>query len=113
MLGGLGQLAGLLKNARNIQERMAAFQADLAARRFTADSGAGAVKATVDGQFNLVDIKIERTATADVELLEDLIKAAVGAATSRAREAIKTELAQLTGGLNIPGLAEVLGKSES
>jgi DNA-binding YbaB/EbfC family protein len=112
MFGGLGNLAAMLKSARQLQERMSAMQAELASRRFSADAGAGAVRATVDGQGNLVDIKIEPAAAADVELLEDLVKAAVGAATQKAREEVKAELAQLTGGLNVPGLSEMLGQSE-
>lgn len=111
MLGGLGNLAAMIKGARSLQERMSAMQADLAAKRFSADAGAGAVSATVDGQGNLVDIKIEPAAAADVELLEDLVKAAVGAAAQKAREQVKADLAQLTGGLNIPGLSEMLGQS--
>lgn len=110
MFGGLGNLAGMLKSARELQERMNTFQAELATRRFTAESGAGAVRATVDGQSNLVDIKIEPSAAGDVELLEDLIKAAIGAASAKARDEVKAELARVTGGLNIPGLSEMLGQ---
>ncbi len=46
-----------------------------------------------------------------LELLEDLVKAAVGAATAKSKEAMKTEMAALTGGLNIPGITEMLGGS--
>ncbi len=111
MLGGLGNLAGMLKQAREMKGRMEQLQAELAARRHTADAGAGAVTATVDGRGALVDIRIQPEATQDVELLEEFVKAAVGAATSKAQQDMQNEMAGLTGGLNIPGLADMLGGS--
>lgn len=109
MFSGLGNLAGMLKNAKEMQSRMAAMQNELTTLRFTADSGAGAVKATVDGRGELVDISIDPASTADVELLEDLVKSAIGAAVNKSREHVRAEFAKLTGGLNIPGLNEMLG----
>ncbi|MCP4590960.1 MAG: YbaB/EbfC family nucleoid-associated protein [bacterium] len=109
MLGGLGNLAGMLKNAKEMQSKMATIQEQLAAQRHTADAGAGAVHATVDGQGSLVDLRIDPTAAGDVELLEDLVKAAVGAAIRKSREQMKAEFASLTGGLNLPGLTDMLG----
>ncbi len=109
MLGNLGNLAGLMKSAAALQGQMARMQEELARRRFDADAGAGMVRATVDGKGTLLDVKIEPAAVEDVELLEDLIKGAVGAAVAKSQEAMKTELAGLTGGLNIPGLTEMLG----
>jgi DNA-binding protein YbaB len=84
-------------------------QEQLAVQRFDAGAGGGAVRAVVDGRGNLIDIKIEPTAVADLELLEDLLKAAVGAAMSKSQEAMKEHMASLTGGLNIPGLSQMLG----
>jgi len=111
MFGQLGNLAGLMKSAKDIQANMAKMQAELAVRRFESESGGGAVRATVDGKGVLVDIRIEPTAAQDVELLEDLIKSAVCAASTKAHNAMKAEMAQLTGGLNIPGWDEMLGGS--
>ena len=109
MLGGIGNLAGLLKSAKEIQAQMAKIQAELASRRYEGDAGGGMVRATVDGKSTLIDIKIDPQAVNDVELLEDLVKAAVCAATAKSQEAMKSELAGLTGGLNIPGMTEMLG----
>jgi len=109
MLGGLGDLAGMLKQARQMKSRMDELQAELAARRHTADAGGGAVAATVDGRGTLVDVKIQPTATQDVELLEDLVKAAVGAAAKKAQQEMQQEMSKLTGGLNVPGLTDLLG----
>lgn len=110
-LGNLGNLTGLLKSAKELQSQFKKMQAELASRRYEGDAGGGMVRAVVDGKSMLVDIKIDPKATDDVELLEDLIKAAVGAATTKSQEGMKGELASLTGGMNVPGLSEMLGGS--
>lgn len=109
MLGNLGNLAGMLKSAKDLQGNMAKMQEELAKKRYESDSGGGMVRVTVDGKCNMVDIKIDPQAVADVELLEDLVKAAVGAAIGKAQEGMKAEMASLTGGMNVPGLADMLG----
>jgi len=109
MLGGLGNIGGLLKQAKAMQERMATIQKELANRRYQADSGGGAVTATVDGRGTLVGIKIQPDATEDVELLEDLVTSAVRAASAKAQQAAQQDLAAMTGGMNIPGLSDLLG----
>ena len=109
-LGGLGNLGALLKQAKSFQENMRKMQEELAKRRFEADAGAGLVRATVDGKSELVDIKIDAKAVTDIELLEDLIKSAVGAAARQAQDTMKADMAQMAGGLNLPGLTELLGQ---
>ena len=109
MFGGLGNLTGLLKSAKEMQANMAKLQAELATRRYDGEAGGGMVKATVDGKGTLVDIKIEASAVEDTELLEDLVKSAVGVATGKSREALKSAISAMTGGMNIPGLTDMLG----
>jgi len=109
MLGGFGNLAGLLKSAKDLQGNLAKLQEQLAARRFEGGAGGGMVLATVDGRGALIDIKIDPQAATDMELLEDLVKAAIGAAAAKSQEGMKQELGALTGGLNIPGLSQMLG----
>ncbi len=111
MLGGLGNITGLFKQAKEIQERLAGIQRELAAHRYNGEAGGGAVVATVNGRGTLTDIRIKPEAAGDIELLEEMIKGAVSVATTKAQEASKAELAQLTGGLNLPGLGELLGSS--
>jgi DNA-binding YbaB/EbfC family protein len=109
MFGGLGNFASLLKQAKSFQENMQKAQEQLAQQRHEADAGAGMVRAIVDGKGELVQIKIDPKAAADVETLEMLIVSAAGAAMRKAHEAMKTEMAKLTGGFNVPGLTEMLG----
>jgi len=110
MLGGLGNLAGMLKQAKSLQENMQKIQESLAQQRFDADAGAGMVRAQVNGRGELIEVKIDPKATEDVELLEDLIKAAVAAAAQKAQEGMKAEMAKLTGGMDIPGLSDLMGQ---
>jgi DNA-binding YbaB/EbfC family protein len=109
MFGGFSNLAGILKSAKDLQGNLAKMQETLASRRYEATTGGDMVRATVDGRGALVDLHIDPRAASDVELLEDLIKAAVGAAAAKSQEGMKKELAALTGGLNIPGLEQMLG----
>ncbi len=108
MLGGLGNMASLLKQAKEMRGRFEQMQAELAAQRYHGEAGGGAVRATVDGRGNLVDIKIGREAASDVELLEDMVRASIGLAVRKSQEGAKNEMAKLTGGLNIPGLHDLL-----
>ena len=110
MFGGLGNIAGMLKQAKALQENMQKFQETLLAQRYESDAGAGMVRAVVNGKGELVQMKIDPTATSDVELLEDMITAAVSAASRKAQEAMKAEVSRMTGGLNIPGLSDMLGQ---
>ncbi len=109
MQGKLGDFVTLLKSAGELQGRIAKLQEELARRRYEGDAGGGMVRVTVDGKGTLVDVKIDPQAVGDVELLEDLVKAAVGAAVAKSHEAVRGELTAMTGGLNIPGLSEMLG----
>ncbi|MBI4580685.1 MAG: YbaB/EbfC family nucleoid-associated protein [Planctomycetes bacterium] len=111
MFGGLGNLAGMLKQAKSLQENMQKMQAELAAQRYEGDAGAGLVRAEVNGKMELLRVKIDPKAAADVELLEDLVVAATAAATRKAQEAVREQMARLTGGLNLPGLTDLLGQA--
>lgn len=110
MFGSLGNMAGLLKQAKALQENMQQLQASLEEQRHEADAGAGMVRAQVNGRGELVRITIDPKAAQDVELLEDLVVAAVGAAAKKAQEAMQEEMSRLTGGMDIPGLGNMLGQ---
>jgi DNA-binding YbaB/EbfC family protein len=109
MFGGLGNIGTLLKQAKSLQENMQKMQESLAQQRIEADAGAGLVRATVDGKGELVRVKIDPKAVEDIELLEDLVTAAVSSAAKKAQEAMKAEMTRMTGGLELPGLSEMLG----
>ena len=108
---GFGDLSKMLGQFKGIQENIQRMQEELELKVVEAGSGGGMVKAWVNGKGELVDLKIDPSAVDanDVEMLEDLVKAAVSAAVSKSQDQAKEEMAKLTGGLNIPGLDQ-LGK---
>lgn len=111
MFGNLGQLMNILKNAGAIKQGMQEMNARLEAARFVGEAGGGQVKATADGTGNLVSVKIEPALvqSGDVEMIEDLTCAAVREATKRSREAAQQEMAQMAGGLGLPGMDNLMG----
>jgi nucleoid-associated protein EbfC len=96
----------LLKQAQQMQERLAEMQARLAEKTVEASSGGGMVKAVMNGKHEVVSLKIDPEVVnpADVEMLEDLIVAALSEARTRVDDMIRNEMSSLTGGLPIPGL---------
>jgi DNA-binding YbaB/EbfC family protein len=96
----------MMQQARELQEKMAGAQNELAGKEVSSTVGGGMVTVRVNGRSEIIDLKIEPEVIDrdDPEMLQDLIKAAVNDATAKAREMIKAEMAKLTGGLNIPGL---------
>jgi DNA-binding YbaB/EbfC family protein len=103
MFGQLGNIAGIMKQAKEMQSRLKDMQEQIVTMRFEADSGAGAVAATVNGKLELVGLRInpDTVKSGDVELLEDLVKSAVAAAQRKAADGVKAEMQKLTGGLNL------------
>ncbi len=110
MFGKLGDMAGMLKQAKLMQSKMKEMKESLESTTFEADAGAGAVSATVNGKMGLVSLKItpETVKSGDVEMLEDLVKAAVVAAQRKAADGMKEKMQEMTGGMNIPGLEGML-----
>lgn len=106
---GLGDLTRLLGQFKDIQANMQRLQEEMQLKEVEASSGGGMVTARVNGRGDLLSVKIEPTAVdpAEVEMLEDLVKAAVNAAVDKSRDEMKEEMAKLTGGLNLPGLDQL------
>jgi DNA-binding YbaB/EbfC family protein len=106
MFGQLGDLMGMMKKAKQMKEQMDQLKAELAARVHEADAGGGAVVARVSGQGELLAVKInpDLIKSGDVEMLEDLIRAAVNAALRKNQEAMQQEMQRLTAGLGLPGM---------
>ena len=99
-------LGKLLKKAQEVQERLADMQAKLGERTVESTAGGGMVTVVMNGRHELVSIKIEPEVVnpSDVEMLEDLVIAAVNEARSKVDEIIKNEMSSLTGDLPLPGM---------
>ncbi|MBM4271275.1 MAG: YbaB/EbfC family nucleoid-associated protein [Deltaproteobacteria bacterium] len=95
-----------MKQAKKIQERIAGIQAELETKTVEATAGGGMVSVVVNGKFELLSLKIDREVVnpEDVEMLQDLITAAVNEGVRKAQEMVSAEMSKITGGFNIPGL---------
>ena len=96
----------LMRQAQELQAKLAKAQQELSDMTVEVSSGGGAVKVTMNGQQQIQSVKIspEVINPDDVELLEDLVLTAVSEATTKSRELATKYLGEITGGLNIPGL---------
>jgi DNA-binding YbaB/EbfC family protein len=96
----------IMRQAQELQAKLAKAQEELAEAIIEASSGGGAVTVTVNGQQQILSVKISPEAIdpGDVEMLEDLVLAAVNEALTKSQELAAKRMGKLTGGLNIPGL---------
>lgn len=96
----------LMKQAQQLQSKMTKLQEEMAEKTIEATAGGGMVKVVANGKQQVVSIRIEKEVVDpdDVEMLQDLILAAVNDALARAQEMVSQEMSKLTGGMNIPGM---------
>ena len=96
----------LMKQAQKMQARFEELKEELARKRITATSGGGMVTVEMNGRQELLSVKIDPQVVdpGDVEMLEDLVLAAVNEARRKAEAMFKDEMSRLTGGLPMPGL---------
>jgi DNA-binding YbaB/EbfC family protein len=102
----MADIGKLMKQAQEMQAKMAKIQAELAHREIEASSGGGMVTVRMNGQQEVLAVRInpEVFKEGDQEMLEDLIVAAVNEARRQSLDLVKEEMSKLTGGLPIPGL---------
>jgi len=103
-LGGLGDMAGMMKKAKEMQTKMAEMQEELNTLTVTGESGAGLVKATATAKGDLTALDIDPSIfnSDDKEVVEDLILAAIKDAQGKAAEKSQEEMGKLTEGLGLP-----------
>lgn len=104
MMGG--NMNKMMKQVQKMQQDMMKLQEELAERKVESTAGGGVVKVIANGKNEVVSIEIKPEAVdpEDVEMLQDLITAAVNEALRKAQEMVSQEMGKLTGGLKIPGL---------
>jgi DNA-binding YbaB/EbfC family protein len=103
MTKGLGNI---LKQAQQMHARIAQLQEEMAAKTVEASSGGGMVNVVVNGKQEVLSVRIdpEVVSREDIEMLQDLIAAAVNEALRKSQEMMTEEMKKITGGLSIPGL---------
>ena len=103
-MGG-GNMANMMKQAQRMQQQMLQMQQELEEKEYEATSGGGVVKAVVSGKKALKSVTIDPE---DVEMLQDLVVAAVNEALRKAEEDMNSSMGKLTGGMNLGGLGGLL-----
>lgn len=104
--GGGGNMQKQLQQMQAMQRQMEQMQAELEEKEITTTSGGGAVSVTVNGKKEIVNLTLDKDVVDpdDVEMLQDLVTAAVNEAMRQIDEMSNAEMSKLTGGLGIPGL---------
>lgn len=107
---GNANMANMMKQAQRMQQQMVQMQQELEEKEYEATAGGGVVKAVVSGKKQLKTITIDPEAVdpEDVEMLEDMVVAAVNEALRKAEEDVNNSMGKLTGGINLGGLGGLL-----
>ncbi len=102
----MNKMASVLQQVQKMQADMKRMQKELEGKTVEASSGGGMVKVIFDGKQHLRQIKIEQQVVnpQDIEMLEDLVLAAINEGLKNSQEMVSSEMSKLTGGLNVPGL---------
>lgn len=105
-MGMPGNMGNMMKQVQQMQKQMQQMQEELENKEVEASAGGGAITVKVTGKKEVLEIKIspEVVDPEDVEMLEDLITAAINEALRKVDEMTSSQMGKLTGGLNIPGL---------
>jgi DNA-binding YbaB/EbfC family protein len=104
MFGNMGNMAGMMKKVQKLQTDMAKLQEELKTRTVEVSAGGGAITVVMSGEKQVQSLKISPTAVdpEDVEMLEDLVAAAINEAVKKVDDMMAQEMGKLTGGLNLP-----------
>ncbi len=99
-------MGNIMKEAQKLQSKMLKLQEELAEKTVESTAGGGMIKVVANGKQQIVSIEIEKEVVDpdDVEMLQDLVVAAVNEALTQSQEMVSGEMGKLTGGLSIPGL---------
>ena len=104
-------LGDLMKQAQKMQQEMGKIQEESKKKTVEASAGGGMVVAVANGAMEVVSIKIEKDVVNpdDIEMLQDLILAAINEALRRAQQMVNDDMGKLAGGMNLPGMGNMLG----
>ncbi len=99
-------MGNIMNQAKKIQDRLASVQEEMALKTIDGSAGGGMVTVTANGRQEIVSLKIEPEVVnpEDIEMLQDLVQAAVNDALRKSQEMVQQEMSKITGGLKIPGL---------
>lgn len=112
MFKGLANLGSMMKQAAEMKGKMDEMQENLKRLRVSGSSGGGMVNVEVNGQFQMLSCKIDPSLLqeGDQEMIEDLIVSAMNQAVEKAKLQAAEEMNKITGGLDLPGMQDMLSK---
>ncbi len=107
---GMPNMNKLMKQAQQLQTKMAKMQEELGEKTVEASAGGGMIVAVANGKQELISIRIEKEVVdpEDVDMLQDLVMAAVNDALTRAKDMMNEEMGKVTQGMNLPGMPGML-----
>jgi len=99
-------MGNMMKQAQQMQAKMVKMQEELSNKTVEATAGGGMIKVVANGKQQIVSIDIEKEVVDpdDIEMLQDLVLAAINDALAKSQEMVSGEMSKITGGMNIPGL---------
>ena len=103
-MGNMGNMGGMMKKVQKLQADMGKMQEELKTRTIDVSAGGGAIKVVMNGEKQIQSLIIDPAAVdpEDVEMLQDLISAAINEAVKKVDDLMASEMGKLTGGLNLP-----------
>jgi len=112
MFKGLGDMAGMLKQAQEMKKKMEELKENAAKLRIEASAGGEMVKVEVSGDMKLTSLTIDPSliVSGDQEMIEDLVVSAVNMGLEKMKSAQQEEMAKLTGGIDMSGMGDALSK---
>ncbi len=105
MGGGAQNMNSMIRQAQKMQDQITELQDDIEAREFSATAGGGAVQVVMTGKKTIKSLTIDpEVAKDDVEMLQDLVTAAINEAVAQIEQTTEDEMSKITGGVSLPGL---------
>lgn len=110
MFKELGNMASMLRQAQQMGGKMQEVAAQLKSKRMTGSAGGGMIEVEANGAGEILRVKIDPTLSGDLEMIEDLLPAAMNQVAAKAKELHMEMMQSVTGELNLPGLDEAISK---
>jgi DNA-binding YbaB/EbfC family protein len=110
MFKELGNMASMLRQAQQVGGKMQEVAAQLKSKRVTGNAGGGMIEVEANGLGEVLKVKIDPTLRGDLEMIEDLIPAAMNQVAAKAKELHMEMMQSVTGELNLPGLGDALSE---
>ncbi len=104
MGGGAQNMNSMIRQAQKMQDQITDLQDDIESREFTATAGGGAVEVVMTGKKTVKNLTIKPEVAEDIEMLQDLVTAAINEAVAQIEQTTEDEMSKITGGVSLPGL---------